>query len=115
MIEPDPTPVRLPRSVPSQTWLRLYIAGATPNSARAEKNLQLALATLPAAAGLALTVIDVFKDGRRALADEVIVTPTLIANGPNGRQMLMGDLTDQARLCLLIAELANPAADPDHA
>jgi hypothetical protein len=101
--------------VASQIWLRLYIAGATPNSARAEHNLHQALAALPAAAELALTVIDVFKDGRLALADEVIVTPTLIANGPNGRQVLMGDLTDQARLCLLIAELANQAADLGHA
>ncbi len=114
MIEPDPAPGRLPRPGLRQTWLRLYIAGATPNSARAEKNLQIALAASPEAAGLALTVIDVFKEGRRALADEVIVTPTLIANGPNGRQVLMGDLTDQARLGLLIAELANPVEGTGH-
>jgi hypothetical protein len=111
VIEPDPAPINRPRPVHSQIWLRLYIAGATPNSARAEQNLHLALAATPAASCLKLTVIDVFKDGRRALADEVIVTPTLIANGPKGRQVLMGDLTDQAGLCLLITELANEQAN----
>jgi circadian clock protein KaiB len=88
--------------------LRLYVAGSTPNSTRAESNLQAAIRELEAEGGaLELEIVDVFTHPKRALTDGVIVTPTLIAIVANGRKTIMGDLTDGAKLKLLLASLQN--------
>jgi hypothetical protein len=81
--------------------LRLYVASATPNSARARSNLMAALDAIcdgGGDAGLTLEVIDVFEKPRRAMNDGVIVTPTLIGLGAGGRQTLLGDLSDTVQL-----------------
>jgi circadian clock protein KaiB len=90
--------------------LRLYVAGSSPNSARAQQNLATALGGLVESADrFNLEIIDVFTEPRRAIRDGVIVTPTLIAIWPAGRSVIMGDLTDTAQLSGLLATLA--AAD----
>jgi circadian clock protein KaiB len=79
--------------------LRLYVASATPNSARAQSNLQAALKAIDGGtAGLNVEVIDVFEMPKRAMNDGVIVTPTLIGLGAGGRQTLLGDLSDTVQL-----------------
>jgi hypothetical protein len=79
--------------------MRLFIAGSTPSSVRAERNLSAALARFEKRDGaFALEVIDVFTDASRALADGVIVTPTLIADGDAGPVRLIGDLADDGLL-----------------
>jgi circadian clock protein KaiB len=86
--------------------LRLYVAGSTPNSTRAESNLLAAIKEMDAEGGrLELEIVDVFTHPKRALTDGVIVTPTLIGIVANGRKTLMGDLTDSAKLKLLLASL----------
>lgn len=88
--------------------LRLYVARATPNSARAEQNLAAAILALEGGGThIALEVINVFATPKRALTDGVIVTPTLIGVGPAGRQTLMGDLTDQAKLRIWLETLVS--------
>lgn len=79
--------------------LRFFIARSTPNSIRAEHNLKVALAKLgtPTVA-MKLEIIDVFSDPHQALANDVIVTPTLIGMGPRGRSTLVGDLADGVQL-----------------
>ncbi len=77
--------------------LRLYVASATPNSARARSNLRAALDAI-GDGGLKLEVIDVFETPKRAMNDGVIVTPTLIGMGAGGRQTLLGDLSDTVQL-----------------
>ena len=87
-------------------FLRLYVAGATPNSVRAEANLTAALAVLGSKFGMpALEVIDVFLQPKRAMRDGVIVTPTLIGIGDGKRVVLMGDLADPAHLGGVLASL----------
>ncbi len=79
--------------------LRLYVASATPNSARAKSNLLAALEAIDGGtAGLKVEVIDVFDTPKRAMNDGVIVTPTLIGLGVGGRQTLLGDLSDTVQL-----------------
>lgn len=83
----------------STVRMRLFIAGSTPSSVRAERNLSAALARFEKRDGaFALEVIDVFTDASRALADGVIVTPTLIADGDAGPVRLIGDLADDGLL-----------------
>ncbi len=86
--------------------LRLYVARETPNSARAEQNLSAALAELgDMAAPLGCEIVDVFSNAKRAVADGVIITPTLIGLKPNGRVVMIGDLTDRTALCQLLRSL----------
>jgi circadian clock protein KaiB len=86
--------------------LRLYVAGSTPNSTRAEANLLAAMKEMGAEGGsVNLEIVDVFTHPKRALTDGVIVTPTLIGIVANGRKTMMGDLTDSAKLKLLLTSL----------
>jgi circadian clock protein KaiB len=79
--------------------LRLYVARATPNSQRAEENLRAALADFGEwTRALALEVVDVFTQPRRAIKDGVIVTPTLIGLRDEARLVMIGDLTDTPKL-----------------
>lgn len=79
--------------------LRLYVAGATPNSERARANLNAMLREFGKAVGTFLIeTVDVLADGRRAVTDSVIVTPTLVAVGARRRVTLIGDLGDRAKL-----------------
>jgi hypothetical protein len=79
--------------------LRLYLAGVTPNSRRAQANLEAALAEQsPATGAYGLEVIDVLSDARRVMTDNIIVTPTLIGIAPSHRLVMVGDLSDAAKL-----------------
>ena len=79
--------------------VRLYIAGATPNSLRAQQRLREATSAMQEAAGrLDIEVIDVFKGPKRAITDGILVTPTLVAQYSGKRVMMVGDLRDAAAL-----------------
>lgn len=80
-------------------YLRLYIAGSTPNSVRAERNLTVALASMQNhQVQPLLEIIDVFLQPRSAVTEGVIVTPTLIGLSGGKRVVLMGDLADREQL-----------------
>lgn len=75
--------------------LKLYIARLTPNSVRAEQNLQAAMKTIHMEGVIFnIEVIDVFTDGKRAILDNVIVTPTLIVAKGSKRYTIVGDLSE---------------------
>ena len=78
--------------------LRLYLAGVTPNSQRAEANLDAALREFTGDRNFELEYIDVLLDTKRALADSVIVTPTLVAIGRKSRLVIIGDLGEYDKL-----------------
>ncbi len=83
--------------------LRLYIARSTPNSVRAEQNLGAVLASLGAnRAHLVPEIIDVFANGKRAVNDGVIVTPTFVVLRGDKRYTLVGDLSDVSQLKALL-------------
>jgi circadian clock protein KaiB len=61
---------------------RLYVAGDAQNSAQAIANLDaLCKAHLPD--GCQLEVVDVFREPKRALAEGIFMTPTLVKLAPS--------------------------------
>ncbi|NKC32158.1 circadian clock KaiB family protein [Falsiroseomonas selenitidurans] len=76
--------------------LRLYVAGASPNSRRARANL----AHIRAAHGRDWEVetVDVFAQPARALADGILLTPQLLILDAEGPRAVVGDLGDHAAL-----------------
>ena len=73
--------------------LRLYIAGNAPNSVRAITNLK-AICDEHFAAACALEIVDLLVHPQRALADGIIVTPTLVKLSPLPVQRVIGTLSD---------------------
>ncbi len=89
--------------------IRLYIAKSTPNSTRAEHNISAALKMWDDEDGcFELEVIDVFVHPKQAITDGVMVTPTLVGLRANGRSAMVGDLSDSAKLQLLLESLVAP-------
>jgi len=91
------------------TVVRLYLAGVSRNSAAAVKNVDAAAAELPGGS-LDIELVDVFKFPERALADGVLVTPTLIRISPRPRQIVIGDLSDQDALRAVLSPRAKPTS-----
>ena len=81
--------------------LRLYVAGNAPNSARATANIR-AICEGHFAKHYTLEIVDMLTEPRRALADAIIVTPTLLKLGPPPALRVIGDLSDTAAVLLLL-------------
>jgi len=78
---------------PPRLRLRLYIAGQAPNSVRAIANCR-AICDEHFASGHELEIVDLLEHPKRAVADGVIVTPTLIKLLPLPVQRVIGSLSD---------------------
>jgi circadian clock protein KaiB len=96
VIQHDPTVGKSSSEATEPTGhIRLYIAGRTPSSLRAQKNLSVAVETIAKRALQPnVEIIDVFAGPKRAISDGIFVTPTLIAQLSNKRMMMVGDLSD---------------------
>ncbi len=81
--------------------LRLYIAGGTPQSARAVANLKT-LCEAKLAGRYELTVIDLFEHPEEAAADQIVALPTLLKQLPLPLRRLIGDLSDSSRVLLAL-------------
>lgn len=81
--------------------LRLYIAGNAPNSLLAVANLKT-ICDEYFATGCVVETIDLLVHPGRALADSIIVTPTLVKVYPLPVKKVIGTLsdTDQVRVAL---------------
>ena len=82
--------------------LRLYIAGNAPNSLSAIDNVK-AICEAHFADGHELEIVDSLTDPRRALADGIIVTPTLLKLYPLPVQRLIGNLSDARQVVLALS------------
>ncbi|MDB4899730.1 MAG: circadian clock protein KaiB [Gemmatimonadetes bacterium] len=82
--------------------LRLYVAGNAANSLRAIANLK-ALCDEHYPACHELEIVDLLEEPRRALADGVIVTPTLVRLTPLPVQRVIGDLRDTQQVLLTLS------------
>lgn len=71
---------------------RLYVAGDALNSAQARANLA-ALCQTHLAGRYQIEIVDVFKEPRRALADAIFMTPTLVKLTPLPERTLVGTLS----------------------
>jgi circadian clock protein KaiB len=82
---------------PDKYVLRLYITGLTPRSTRAigavrevcEKHLK---------GCYELEIIDVYQQPGRITSDQIVAIPTLIRCHPEPKRLLIGDMSDRARV-----------------
>ena len=73
--------------------MRLYVAGSAPNSVKAIANLQ-AICGRYLKDGYKLEIVDVCEHPRRALAEGVLVTPSLTKVSPAPASNVIGNLSD---------------------
>ena len=76
----------------AQFKFRLYVAGDALNSAQARANLAT-LCRVHLAGRYQIDIVDVFKEPKRALADAIFMTPTLIKLAPLPERTLVGTLS----------------------
>ncbi len=88
------------RSGPAVTTLvvmRLYIADSAPNSIKAIANLE-AICKQHLQDGFELEIIDVLEFPLRALADGIVVTPSLAKVSPSPAARIVGNLSDRSNV-----------------
>jgi len=73
---------------------RLYLAGGAPNSVQAFANLY-AICQKHFPESHRIEVIDVLKEPMRALAEAILVTPTVVKLFPLPEQQIIGDLSEE--------------------
>ena len=81
--------------------LRLYIAGGAPNSMQAIANLE-AICAEYLKGGHRLEVVDILENPRRAMAEGVLVTPSLAKLSPLPAAQVVGNLSDRNRVLLAL-------------
>lgn len=75
--------------------LRLYVAGTAPNSVLATANAR-AICDEHFASAHDLEIVDLLDHPQRAIADGIIVTPTLLRLQPLPARRVIGSLSDTA-------------------
>jgi circadian clock protein KaiB len=81
-----------------EKWiLRLFVAGATPNSNSAIKNLKAILEDfLPNQ--YQLDILDVLEEPLEALKENVLVAPTLIKSSPPPEVRIIGNMSERDKV-----------------
>jgi circadian clock protein KaiB len=81
----------------TEQWqLRLYVAGQTPKSLAAIRNLKK-LCDEQLAGRYEIEVIDLMKNPRLAKDHQIVAIPTLVRKLPDPIRKIVGDLSDTAR------------------
>jgi hypothetical protein len=80
----------------------LYVVGNEANSLLAQENLRHICAECLQDGSGAVKIVDVLKDFEAAVEDNVLVTPTLIVEGPRGRSVIVGNLSNIDRVLLTL-------------
>jgi circadian clock protein KaiB len=105
---------KMPKAPPAEATtvvvLRLYIAGSAPNSVQAIANLE-AICQQHFKDGHRLEVVDVLEHPQRAMADGVLVTPSLAKLLPLPTANVIGNLNDKAKVLLALG-LAEAGHEP---
>ena len=85
-------------AAPKKKWaLRLYVAGPTPQSVAAFRNLeQLCEDHLPGR--YQIEVIDLLQQPEIAHGDQILALPTVVRNRPSPIRKIIGSLTDTERV-----------------
>lgn len=82
---------------PSKLKFRLYITNQAPSSQRAIANLKTICEGYFENA-YELEIVDTAHNPRRAVEDGIIVTPTLLKVSPEPSWIIVGDLSEDARV-----------------
>ena len=81
-----------------QTWeLRLYIAGQTPKSILALKNISK-YCKKHLEGKYSIEVIDLLKNPQLAEGDQIFAIPTLVRKFPEPIRKIIGDLSNEERV-----------------
>lgn len=100
-----------PAAANGQKWaLRLYVAGPTPQSVAAFRNLeQLCETHLPGR--YQIEVIDLTKQPEVAQGDQILALPTVVRKRPSPIRKIIGSLSDTERV-LTGLDLREEEKDP---
>jgi len=85
----------------SVVMLRLYVVGGAPNSIQAIANLEAICAEYLKDIHR-IEVVDILDDPQRAMADGVLVTPSLTKLSPRPAAQVIGNLSDRKRVLLAL-------------
>ena len=81
--------------------LRLYVVGNSLRSTHAIENLRTVCeASRPGE--IELEVVDLYQKPEMAAVEQIVAAPTLVRKRPLPERRLVGDLTDKARLLMLL-------------
>jgi circadian clock protein KaiB len=108
-----PTTSRKAKPATAAHWdweLRLYVAGTTPKSAAAFRNIDL-LCQEHLAGLYHIEVIDLMKDPHLAQSDQILAVPTLVRKQPLPVRKIIGTLSNTERV-LAGLDLRPREADP---
>jgi circadian clock protein KaiB len=86
--------------------LRLYVTGSAPHSLEALANIRAVRAALR---NHDLEVVDVLQRPERALADAVLVTPTLMKLAPRPTCRIVGNLSDTRHVLISLGVMGDAA------
>ena len=79
----------------------LFVADNDPNSALARENLDH-ICKEHLHADYTVTIVDVLEDFQAALDNDILLTPTLLVEGPRGRRTILGNLSEVDRIILAL-------------
>jgi len=83
---------------PEGFWeLRLYVAGQTPNSIKAFRNLKK-ICEEHLAGKYRIEIIDLLKNPQLAKGDQILAVPTLVRKLPEPVRKIIGDLSNTERV-----------------
>lgn len=86
------------RARAADRWiLRLYVAGESPRSAAALRNLE-AICEQHLAGRYRIQVIDLLKHPQLARGDQIVALPTLVRHLPPPMKKIIGDLSNAERV-----------------
>jgi circadian clock protein KaiB len=101
MSRPRPKPKARGAGATTVVLLRLYVVGGAPNSVQAIANLQ-AICQEYLKDGHKLEVVDILEHPARAMAEGVLVTPSLAKLFPLPSANIVGNLSDKAKVLLAL-------------
>jgi circadian clock protein KaiB len=77
--------------------MRLFVAGSEPNSVMARTSLER-ICSDHLEGRCTIEIVDVLKDFRPALAENILVTPALVVRRGQARTVIFGNLTNIDRV-----------------
>ncbi len=80
---------------------RIYLASGAPNSVRALSNLY-ALCRKHFPGSHRIEIVNILEEPMRALADGIVVTPTIMKLSPAPELLIIGNLSDEDEVLLAL-------------
>ena len=94
--------------------LVLYVAGATPNSTRAVRNIKAICEEYLPGGSYTLRILDIYQQPELAQQAQLVAVPTLVRLRPLPQRRLVGDLSNRPLVLSVLGlnQLPPPAPAP---